>query len=156
MNNINGNKRVIAIDLDETLIYNSNNWVNDEKKLNYNSDGWVLIENVSESLKKLYEIYDFVLITARNNDGGACKVIKQIEEQLNIKFLDIVCTGNKYSKAEVAKEFNCEYLIDDLCTNLFDCKKYGVKGIYFTKYDCPEDFLIVKSNWLDITNYLLN
>lgn len=152
---IDMDKPIIAIDLDETLIYNSCNDWQYGKDIIYTYDTWTLIENVDVSLKKLYDKYDFIIITSRCDDGGAKQIINIIEKKLEIKFLNIICTSGNDSKLKVAKKNNCKYLIDDLCTNLFDCEKYNIKGIYFTDCKCYDDNLIVKSNWLDITDYLL-
>ena len=100
--------------------------------------------------------YDFCLITARDNYDSVNNIIVQIEERLNIKFSEIRLK-NRLTKARIAKELNCLYLIDDSYWHLRDCIENGVKGILFSTIKKHEDEnIIIFSNWKDLSEFLLN
>ena len=139
----------IGIDLDETLILNKNNW--------NGSSSWKLKTNVDKYLPLLFEKHRLHIITARDNEEEVTKIVKNIEDRLNIKFMSITLT-NFNNKGSYAK--HCKYLIDDNPDYLSDCLDNNVIPILLSrnknKYKRVYPDYVVCENWKEVYEHIID
>lgn len=133
----------IAVDLDNTILYKKNS-------------KFILMRNVEKYLPLIAKKYNLILISARRGGLKTRKQIIEIEEKLNIKFIEKIFTAGKELKSEYAKIHNCKYLIDDLIKNLEDCSKNSVIPILIGDPDIVNGDINICSNWKEIYNLLKN
>ena len=147
--------KIIAIDLDETLINNKISYYQNIKRDCYKIK--------RDARKCLYELYDngfkFHLITGRYNNYDNLiqvqEIVEHIQNKLLIKFESITFTSGT-PKGIYAKELKCIYIIDDNLQYLSDCKDNNVVPILLVKNDKKKSKdMISFKNWYEINEFLL-
>jgi hypothetical protein len=142
-------KKILGVDLDETLINNQYNYENKEK---FNIKNAVYIY-----LPLIYQKYDLHLITARNDENSTKKIVDHIQRSVKVEFSTITCTNGE-RKGNFAAQLGCEFLIDDCPDFLSNCLENQVRPILLTNKKRKHERLFkdykVCSNWKEIYEFL--
>lgn len=145
-------KKIIGIDLDDTLIseysngydYSSGYYPKQSVKPKFK-----LVGGVKKFLPKIYKKYDFHIITARSDMEWTKQVIARLEKRLKIKISGLTLTYGKTKEDEV-KNTNVLTMIDDDYDNIKNCDR---KVILFTNYSKSRSLpsnVIECQSWKDI------
>jgi 5'(3')-deoxyribonucleotidase len=114
-----------------------------------------------ETLRRLNESYDIVLVTAR--DQRAEVVTRRwLNQHLPSIYKDLHIIGNykttakPRSKGQVCRDIGASWLIDDNPQHCLSAIEYGVDGLLFGEYGWHHgapDHLIVCKDWTAIEDY---
>lgn len=118
------------------------------------SDYLMPMDGAVDVLKKFTKDEKLLIITARPQKKPVENWIKQFLEISQDKF-EVVATGDFNSKAEVLKEYNKKYLIEDRIETCFYLKEKGFEPLVFIQpwNRQPNDFIEV-SSWEDISKII--
>ena len=140
-------KYKLGIDLDDTLV-NSNH-------KRYESIKVEVKKSVIKWLPKLYDLFEFHLITARANRQDVNKIIAKVEYECSVQFESITLTCFE-KKGEFASKIGCLWMIDDYPDYIVNCQHHNVIPILLNKkkYKRVYPHFVVCENWEEITKYL--
>lgn len=114
------------------------------------------IHRATETIKKLKEDGNEIIIISRRNNGEYNNPYKLTEEWLakyNIVYDKLILTNayNKEEKANVCKENNIDILIEDSTQTAVNIEKVGTKVLFMnTRYNKNNENFEKVSNWKEI------
>ena len=112
-------KKLITIDFDDTLCYNDNVKVENEKLIK-------LINSLPE------DSYEFYIVTARNKEYDkifAQNKIDKFVKKYKLPIEKIVYTDGK-EKGEILKKLKSKLHVDNDLDQIKSCKEFNIKTIY--------------------------
>lgn len=110
-----------------------------------------LKENVVESIQKLHNNNEIIIITSRGIKSE--NITKEYLSKNNIPYDEIYFNVNE--KGKLAKKLGIDIFIDDHDFIYYQMINAGIKTFKMHREDEKGDFLEF-TNWNDITNYILN
>lgn len=118
-----------------------------------------------EVLKELSKCFDLVVVTARRKEIVKTS-LEWIEHKYpgifkDIRFVPIWEPYNLVSKADICREIDASYLIDDLPRHCNIAAKVGIKSLVFGDYNWNRDEVLVDGvqrvkNWQEVRDFFDN
>lgn len=153
-------KRTVKTNRDEHYIQKRHDWTDDEKK-NFVDKYFVQLSKTVpfmpgavDMIKRLKEDgHQLLILSAR---GGLVPEMKDVALE-RLKEVGLVFDNyywNLHDKAEIAKQENLDFMIDDCSTHVESLTKSGIRTIYFRDVDMPvfeeSELLFDATNWGEV------
>lgn len=153
-------KRNSIIDNRERTFQKRYNWTEAEKANFYNSYAQEILENGNVMpgadivLKKLYEEYEILVVTARNDNE--MKYVYNFLEANNLK--DVKIFNNEHDKIDRYIHEGVNYVVDDDKNICINASKHNIMAFYFKSAAADKieeaEHLKIVNNWGEIYKYL--